>query len=238
LKWSKVGGRYFRGIRPFLYAEDQQYYLLYELHQPLWRSGIVARRSVDLVNWDEPRMLLPASEKWDGGMIRFLGNPCLVKAGEEYRLYFSCGWIWLWDCLYFEPKYIGMATSSALLGSYRRHPELLMGPETHHPYRNFGAGSVKVLADGTEGWWVFNNGIYHDREGKSRSAIMLLHSADGVALDQGAGEPIVAPEPGWKKAFVYAFDVVSYGGEIRLYYNARDGWFRGSERVGLATAAW
>ncbi len=239
LTWRKLGGRLFRGIRPFLYSEDGTYYLLYELHRAPWRSEIVVRRSRDLTNWDAPQTLLAPSTPWDGRGLRFTGNPCLVKAGDEYRLYFSCGWIWLWDCLYFEPKYVGVATSRVLLGPYVRRDELLIAPRADQPYLNFGAGSVKVIADGDGGWWMFHNGIYKDSERRSRSAIFIWRSSDGFHFAQQTPEPIVAPEPtGWKRSFVYAFDAVEYGGELRLYYNARDGWLRGSERIGLATAVW
>jgi len=234
--WDKLGGRICRGIRPFIYHEDGVYYLIYELHKPLWRSGIALRTSRDLIEWDEPQWLLRASQTRDGSTIRFLGNPCLVKVDKEYRLYFSNGWIWLWDCLYFEPKYVGLAVGSSPVGPFERRGEPLISPRAEHPYLNFGAGSIKVISDGEDGWWVFNNGIYKDGEGRSRSAIILLHTDDGVTFEQVVDKPIVAPEPGWKKAFVYAFDPVFYNDKWRLYYNARDGWLRGSERIGMAQA--
>lgn len=238
LAWEKRGGRLFQGIRPFLFHEEGTYYLLYERFLRPWRTGVAMRCSADLVDWDEPRMLLRASEKRDGRGIRFLGNPCLVKHGGTYRLYFSSGWIFLGDCLYFEPRYIGVAFSDSLDGPYTRHPTPLLGPDAKHRHRNFGAGSIKVIEDGAGGWWVFNNGIYKDDEGRSRSAIMLLRSGDGLVFEQVLEDPIIAPEPGWKRAFVYAFDPVLHGSELRLYYNARDGWLRGRERIGLATAVW
>jgi len=236
LKWSEVGGRLFQGMRPYLFAEGGSYYLFYERFLRPWHTGIALRRSTNLSDWDEPRMLLVASGRRDGRGIRFLGNPCLVRFEQDYRLYFSSGWIFLRDCLFFEPRYIGYATAPSILGPYTRHSEPLLAPEPDHPYRNFGAGSLKVVGDGAGGWWAFNNGIYRDRDGRSRSAIMLLRSDDGLNFRQIGEGPIIAPEPGWKRALVYAFAPVFRAGEVRLYYNARDGWFRGRERIGLATA--
>lgn len=238
LKWEGRGGRLFQGIRPYLYEADGVYYLFYERFLRPWRTGMALRRSADLSTWDEPRMLLVAGGRWDGRVIRFLGNPCLVRLDKGYRLYFSSSWIFLRDCLFFEPRYIGCATAPSIEGPYSRHPEPLLAPEPKHPHRNFGAGSIKVFPDDAEGWWAFNNGIYHDPAGRSRSAIMLMRSRDGLHFEQVAREPILSPEPGWKRALVYAFDPVVRDGEIRLYYNARDGWFRGRERIGLATAEW
>jgi len=237
IEWTKVGKRLFRGFRPFLYVEDETCYLMYELHARPWYSRIVVRTSSDISRWSDFRVLLAPSLPWDGKVIRFLGNPCLVKAGDEYRLYYSSSWIWLWDCMYFEPRNVGVATASSLLGPYTKSPEPLIAPTPGHRYLNFGAGSVKVITDGEGGWWMFNNGIYKDEEKRSRSAIILWHSRDGFAFEQKTPAAIIGPEPaGWKRAFVYAFCLVDYANEFRLYYNARDGWLRGSERIGMARA--
>jgi len=232
--WSKIDGRCFQGIRPFLFEENGTYYLLYERHLSLWRSGIALRQSTDLHTWDKPRMLIIASRRTDGGFMRFLGNPCMIRIGDTYRLYFSYDWVFLRDCFYPEPKYVGYASASSIQWPFIRHPDPLIRPDPADRYRSMGAGSVKLLPDGNGGWWVFNNGVYRDQEGHSRGAILLLHSRDGLAFEQAVSDPIVAPEPGWKRAFVYACDPVWHGDEVRLYYNARDGWFRGKERIGLA----
>ena len=47
--------------------------------------------------------------------------------------------------------------------------------------------------------------------------------------------PILSPgAPEWKKALVYQLDCVSYNGETRIYYNSRDEWLDGIERIGLS----
>ncbi len=237
LAWTQLGGKLFRGFRAFVFPENGEFYLFYELHAKTYhRSGVVVRRSADLQTWTEPQPLLEARSGGDGFLPRFLGNPCLIKTAGGYRLYFSSSWIFLRDCLFFEPKFIGVAESDHLLGPYRRQPLPLFAPDAKHPYRNFGAGSLKVYADGEGGYWGFNNGIYLDAERRSRSAILLLRSPDGLHFEQVHDQPIVAPEPGWKKALVYAFDLVDYNGEIRLYFNARDGWLKGRERIGCVVA--
>jgi hypothetical protein len=234
--WTAGTARRFQGIRPFLFREADAYYMLYERFLRPWRSGIAIRRSLDLVHWDEPVLLLAGERPADGGLIRFLGNPCLVRHGEEYRLYFSHNWVFLRDCLYWEPRSISLALASSLLGPYVREPAPLFGPDPHDPYFNMGAGSIKLLADGAGGYFGFHNGIYRDERGKSRSALHLVHSRDGRHFERIGKEPIVAPEPGWKRAFVYACCPVVQGGTVHLYYNARDGWFKGSERIGVARA--
>ena len=105
------------------------------------------------------------------------------------------------------------------------------------PYRNRGAGAIKVIYDKDRGlFYGFNNGIYLDGEGRTRSAILLLSSKDGLSWDYAWPEPIVAPEgDGWKRALVYQLDVKRVGDEMWMYYNARSGWRFGKERIGLAT---
>ncbi|MBN2057157.1 hypothetical protein JW905_19700 [bacterium] len=234
ITWEKLGARCFQGIRPFLYTEGGQYYLFYERFRRPWRSGIVVRRSLDLVDWSAPVEVLEAARETDGGFPRFLGNPCLVKDEPAgYRLYFSGGWVFLKDCLYFEPRHIGVASASAVLGPYDRHPSWLLSPDSGREHHSLGAGAIKIIRRPST-WWIFNNGIFRDHQGRSRSAIMLYESHDGLCLAPDRGTLVVTPGAGWKRAFVYACAPVLHDGMIYLYYNARDGWFRGRERIGLA----
>lgn len=235
IEWEERHGRLWQGIRPYIYVEEGTYYLYYERFRRPWQSGVVVRTSSDLEGWSDPTVLLAAAPgTHDGHLLSYLGNPCLVKHADTYRLYVSHGWVFLRDCLYFEPRYVSMAEGPTPTGPFVRRAVPLLGTESRHPYRNLGAGSVKLLSREGGGYWVFHNGIYRDAEGRSRSAIHLLESRDGLHFHEVHDGPIVAPDEGWKRAFVYAFDPVWYDGELRLYFNARDGWFRGAERIGLA----
>jgi len=239
IAWAGRGERLFGGVRPFLYKEENGKYLLfYERFRHPWRSEVSARTSTDLFNWSEPRTLLAPKYRWEGALMHTNGNPCLVRAQSEYRLYFSAGSVWLPDCGFPEPRHIGVAVSGEPLGPYEKHPYPVIRRDKRDRWRNMGAGAIKVIPNpGGAGWLGFNNGIYADREGRSRSAIMLVESSDGYDWSYGASEPVLAPEDsGWKKAFVYALDVRFCHNEWRLYYNARDGWLRGRERIGLAVS--
>ncbi len=78
-------------------------------------------------------------------------------------------------------------------------------------------------------WHLFANGL---------RGIDHFTSADGFAWTQVDPEPIIGPEgSGWKRAFVYQLDVARSGRELRIYYNARSGWFLGAERIGVAIAS-
>jgi hypothetical protein len=123
------------------------------------------------------------------------------------------------------------------MGPYKKDPEPMIPMDAKDPYRCRGAGAVKVIYDERRAlYYGFNNGIYLDDEGRTRSAILLMSSADGLRWEQVYPGPIVAPEgDGWKKALVYQLDVKRVGDEMWMYYNARSGWRFGRECIGLAT---
>ena len=81
----------------------------------------------------------------------------------------------------------------------------------------------------------FGRSVYLDAAGHSRSAIAVLASPDGVVWTEVCPAPVLAPHgTGWEAALVYAFDTARTGDTLRLYFNARDGWVDGVERIGLA----
>jgi len=235
--WEKAQeGPLFGGLRPFVRREGDDFYMFWERFKSARCSVVAVRKSHDLYNWSDPVDLLEPCFHWEGKYFRTNGNPCLLKGQFGYRLYYSAATVFLWDCLFPEPRFIGVAESDSIMGPYRKRPEPILSPSPDLPYRNFGAGAIKVYLD--QGNFVgLNNGIYKDKRGHSRSAIMLLKSEDGLNWEQAKNEPILKPEPfSWKRAFVYQLDVVRYKNELRLYYNARDGWFIGRECIGVAVS--
>lgn len=234
-EWSKTGGPLFGGLRPCIRRENDTYYLFYEFYYWLRRQTVVAvRSSQDLINWSEQIDLLVPEFPWEGRVFGCNGNPSLVSGDFGYRLYYSANLVFLPDCLFIEPKYIGVAEASSITGPYRKVREPLLSPDPHHKLRNFGAGAIKVYpVDG--GFVGLNNGIYKDELGRTHSAIMLLASENGFDFEQVVEGAIVAPVEGtWRHSFVYALEVVSYRDELRMYFNGRDGWMIGKERIGCA----
>lgn len=237
IEWAKRGPRLFGGMRPFLFIEGNVYVMFYERFHNPWNSEVAARTSSDLERWSDPIVLVVSTRRWQGAIARNCSNPCLVKAGDEYRLYFSAGIVWLPDCGFPEPRHIGLARSKNILGPYEKLPLPLISPVQSDWRRNMGAGAIKVIANPYgSGWIGFHNGIYRDAQGRSRSSISLLSSEDGIDWKYLSDKPIIEPTEGWKRAFVYALDVRRCGDHWRLYYNARSGWFRGRECIGLAQA--
>ena len=229
----KVGSM---GMRAYVRKHEGMYYLFYEkFNPPPFYSSIIVRKSSDLQNWSDEKTALAPSLPWHGSMFRNCGNPCAIEWKGEFLLYYSATVVLLKDCLFFEPRYIGVARAPRIEGPYIPDPEPIFSPDASDPFRNHGAGAIKVVPDEKRRLlWGFNNGIYIDGEGRSRSAIMIVKSKDGSNWEPvGDGKPILYPEPGWKRALVYALDVRMYNDKAYLFYNARDGWFIGSERIGL-----
>lgn len=234
IEWKRAG-KVCPGIRPFLRRFNRTYYLFFEKYIRPWKSFIAVRESEDLKRWGPMRIILRPSLSWHGRILRTCGNPCVLPWRGEFLLFYSAATVLLKDCMFPEPRYIGIAKADHITGPYNPHPRPIFSPDPADPYRNLGAGAIKVVADERRNLlWGFNNGIFIDPEGHSRSAIMLLKSVDGINWEQDSEEPIIEPEEGWKCALVYALDVKFLKDRAYLYYNARDGWLIGKERIGLS----
>ena len=233
LKWINIHRKVDSGMRAFLYKEDNLYYLFYQKDLSLFKSSIVYRTSSDLYNWSEARTVLVPSLPWEGKSDRKISNPCLLKVDGKYRLYYSGGTVFLWDCLFAEPKHIGYAEAKRIEGPYVKNPQPIISPSKTQNYRNIAAGAMKVLKIG-DSWIGLNNTIYTDKTRHSRSSIFLLYSDDGIKWTRIFKKPIIYPTNGWKRAFTYQLDIKKVDRKYWLYYNARDGWVIGWESIGLA----
>lgn len=217
----------------YLYREENIWYMLYTKYMSY--TTICIRASEDLQNWSEEITLIVPDLSWEmEGPKCQVRNPCLIRIDNIYRLYYSGGTVWLDDCGYEEPKYISFAESKSIFGPYKKYGEPIISPEQRLHYRNLGAGAIKVFKWGGQ-LLGFYNGIYKDQEGRSRSAICIATSSDGKDWIEAPFNPIISPTEGWKRALVYQLDVVfDYQGKTMIYYNARDGWREGIERIGAS----
>jgi len=215
------------------------YHMTYEFFADITHSEIQRIESADLESWSDPVTVITPELSWEMKNQETVGNPFLTYHPDEYWLYYSTSGVELWDTGFREPMYIGVAWGTSIDSEYGKSLDPILGPDPDDPWRNLGAGSLKELDEPEDGRRIaFNNGIY-DTGDHTGSAIRVLASDNGLDWELRCDEPIVAPTgEGWTTAFVYAFDSVRNGDEIWLYFNARDGWEVGSERIGLATAYW
>jgi predicted GH43/DUF377 family glycosyl hydrolase len=249
--WKNHGIAISNAMRPYLYFEDGMYYLLYEKYRPLslvlswikgrkWYSEIAIMLSKDLKKWGNERILIRPELDWQQSQgNKSVSNPCLVKVGNQYRLYFSASLVYIKDCGFNEPDSIGIATAESICGPYRVNGKPLITVNSRDPWCNLSCGSIKVLQC-EDGFAGFENGIYWDEQKQqSGSAIIVLQSADGLKWERLIREPVLKPSSGWRHSHIYACDV-KYS-EVRrqwyLYYNARNDWevSKGQESIGLLT---
>ena len=246
VRWELAGEWNWEASPCFLMRWEEGWLLFYGRVEGIGGTAVVSivvRTSEDLVNWSDPAELLRPELDWElegPSRWREVRNPCVVRiSAGSFRLYYSGGTVLLEDTGYEEPKYISFATAPSPLGPYRKLGYPIIGPSPDVPYRNLGAGAIKVYRRG-DIYIGFNNGIYRDEEGRSRSAICLVGSEDGIRWEDAPFNPIIPPTKSWKGAFVYQLDakfVKEDGKEkILLYYNARDGWRGGIERIGCSAA--
>jgi hypothetical protein len=253
LAWRNLGLVVWNAMRPFIRKFTDGYRLYCEKYRPLaiplqllprrpkWDSRIEVRFSRDLAAWSPPRTLIEPTLPWqeDGTLGRSVGNPCVVRDGHRWLLYFSASLSFIPDCGFDEPRYIGVAEAASPDGPFEVVPSPVVDPADDPLPGVLGAGSMKVLrAD--DGFVALQNKIYRDATGTSRSALFLLRSKDGMRWESARSAPLLAPDAGWRKSHVYSCDARFRETDSRwyLYYNARDGWYKaqGRERIGRLVA--
>jgi hypothetical protein len=226
------------------------YSLIYEAYPPLalvltalpfrprWSSRIASRRSPDLHWWGRSRILLAPSLPWEMDPLlgRSASNPCLIEDGSgNWLLYYSASLSWIEDCGFCEPRYLALANGSSPEGPFVPRETPIVDPADDATPGALGAGSMKVLPM-DDGFVGLQNKIFKDGAGRSRSAIFVLRSEDGIAWQAAREGPLLAPAPGWTSSHVYACDCRfrKADGRWYLYFNARDGWRikEGRERIG------
>jgi hypothetical protein len=246
LVWQRHERLCGNALRCFLLKHDGTFFLYYEkcnLMLPIvpglaWSSHIEVRVSSDLWRFSEPMKVLAPCLPWhhEPGRGQAVGNPCVVPVGDTLRMYYSAGLVFLPDCGFCEPRFIGVAEAQSPLGPFVPASAPLLGEQGTAPHQ-VGAGAIKVLrAD--DGFVGFQNAIYWvpDRA-VSGSAIYMLGSSDGLSdFRPLRDQPILAPKPGgFMQSHVYALDARVVQGGLRVYFNARDRshWLVGKEAIGL-----
>jgi hypothetical protein len=256
IRWSAPRLLVRHAMRPFLVRDGATYHLFYERYPawrlPLswlpglrWRSWIERRSSSDLAAWSDAVTVLHPVLGWHraatGGEA--VGNPCVVRLERGWALYYSASLVLVPDCGFTEPLHVGVARAGDLAGPWRPDPEPVLSPRADDARCNLGAGALKVLrlADGFVG---LQNGITLDRDtGRSRSAISVRTSSDGVAWRYAHDQPIVAPDAAvaWRRRYVYACDCRMEPGTGRwyLYFNGRDhaAMAAGREAIGFVVGS-
>lgn len=239
-----------RAMRPNINYIGGRYYLFYERTRPVicnamtlvgakWKSEIYCTESDNLRNWSKPYLVLGKTRAFEVDKNgQALSNPFLIKTGESYRLYYSCGQTFIKDCGFCEPTHISFAESRRIANGYLSRTAPIISPDKNKKHLNLCSGCLKVykLKDCYIG---LQNGIFEEN-GKSHSAIMLLKSDDGVNFDfvRHFLVPQKCGKSNWMAQYVYACCLTYYEGKLRLYFNARNvsNNLTGRESIGIFEA--
>ncbi len=205
-----------------------------------WRSSLAQASSMDLAHWTRGPTILSPELDWmrDSRLGASVSNPCLLQAGPgEWRLYFSASLSWIDDCGFTEPRHLGLALGKMPGGPFVPRSLPLLDPAGDQGPGQLGSGSIKVISL-EDGYVGLQNRIYRDPSGRSRSAIFVLASEDGIGWRMARTKPLVQPGSGWMASHVYACDCRERDGRWYLYFNARDAWriSEGRERIGRIRA--
>lgn len=226
-----------RAHSPFIFIENENYYLIYEKHDrniPFinHRTGegkgesyscIEMRTSTDLVTWSKPRLLLDSRTiPFAGDYLKYprISRPQLIVAGDEYRLYFGASHLVLPDTKQKVSRYFACASAPAITGPYSMaKPERpLIEPDPDDKWSNLGCGSIRVVPCG-DYLYAFQCPVHWDAEKKrTSSCLILLKSEDGYVWNRCSDEPILVPaQKGWTSSYIMGCDV-HYKADEKCWY--------------------
>lgn len=251
IKFSKVARILSRAMRPNINCISGTYYLFYERTAPLiinaftlinlakWHSEIYVTKSSNLIDWSKPKRVIAYTREFEKDAHGLaISNPYLLEDNGRFVMYYSCGQTFIKDCGFCEPTYISYAESNFADCDYVSAEKPIISPDKDNPYLNLCSGCLKVYKV-SDGYVGFQNGIYDDN-GKSKSAIIMLSSADGKSFEfeKMILQPQLDNGKEWMNQFVYASHLVRYENKLRLYFNARDvaNPLKGRERIGFCEA--
>lgn len=235
LEWKREHLVFLRASSPFIYKEGSVYYMLFETHSRFSSSKaehtdssrIMLSSSSDLALWSEPRKILDSEivphSSWRGGKAR-ISRPQLIQWEGKYRLYFGAGEAVMYDTEEKTASSLMMAESYYIEGPYDVSPSPLMRPDPESRYHNLAVGAVRIIpcADGIAA--VSSVRFYDKIAKRSRSAMILSHSKDGIVF--GNDEIMqTTPDKGWASGYITSCDLRYKENEETWYcYYSADGY--------------
>ena len=226
-----------RGHSPFIYIENEKYYLIYEKHEreiPFvgnkradggreTGSRIEMRSSTDLLVWSKPRLILDSrTVPYASDYLKAprVSRPQLLKTANGYRLYFGASHLILPDTSQKVSRYFGYAESDQLLGPYKLSEKAapLIQALPDDKWSNLGCGSIRIVPH-EDKIYAFQCGVYWDPEtAKTHSALTMLRSDDGLSFKRCLDKPILMPSShGWASSYIMGCDV-HYRPEEKNWY--------------------
>jgi len=245
-----------RGLYPFIYYEDETFYLLYEKHdldfsnflsknktkeERISRIEIISSR--DLIIWSKPRVLLDSrSIPYAGDYMtrNAISRPQLLKINDIYRLYFGASEVVLPDSKQKVSRYFGCAFARRLDDKFflEKPEKPILESDPNDRYSNLACGSVKIVQS-DEKIFAFQCPAFWDENKKRTSSVLrILESEDGITFKPLAKKPVLIPaENGWTSAYIMSCDL-RFKADEKCWYcyysaNERGNKITRKESVGL-----
>lgn len=235
LEWKHEHLVFLRASSPFIYKEGSVYYMLFETHSRLSRSKgessdssrIMLSSSSDLALWSQPRKILDSADvqhsSWRGGR-QMVSRPQLIQWEGRYRLYFGAGEAVMYDSRERTAASLMVAESYYIEGPYDIADDIVMSPDPDGKYMNLATGSVRIMPCSDAIAAVCCTRFYDSVARRSRSVMLLSHSADGFSFD----EPEImqtTPDTGWASGYITSCDLRYKENEGTWYcYYSADGY--------------
>ena len=154
---NKIGDKY------ILYFEKTRNLLangLNLINLAKWHSEIYACTSEDLVHWGKPQpVIVDACGYENSERGKSISNPFMLRMGDKYRLYYSCGLTFIKDCGFCEPTYVSYAESNSPIEGFTSAEKPIISPNVNNEYLNLCSGCLKVYAL-KDGYIGIQNGIF------------------------------------------------------------------------------
>lgn len=216
-----------RGQSPFIYKQDQSYYLFYETHDRDYQgrkrrknraSRISVMKSNDLAMWTTPEVVLESKDvpcASDFSQPR-VSRPQVIFNEGKYFLYFGSSEVKMYDSKQKAAAYFCLATSDNLMGPYKVEAKPIISIEPDGRFNNLAVGSVKVLPCLDALAAIQSTFIFDEKQGKSRSVLILLSSKDGRSF-KFERVLMESPEKGWASGYISCAEVIRIENEQSWY---------------------
>jgi len=217
-----------RAHSPFIYRENENYYLLYEKHdkkipfigmkhsyreneKDTSTSSIDMCSSTDLITWSKPRTLITSKDVSfadDYLLSPRISRPQLCKIGRKYRLYFGASHIVLPDSKQKVSRYLSYAECDIIDGLYECNEKTpLLRPTGDDEFCNLGVGSFRLLPL-QDGFAAFTcPATWNSEKNRSETNLFLMFSEDGLKWERQEKPILVPAERGWASRYIMGCDV-------------------------------
>lgn len=211
-------------LRPFVLKDNGIFYLYFQklsgnflkgklnTSESFINSKILCSTSKDLVNWDEPKEILSASE----GFVN-ISCPCVTKEQNKYILYFTHGIVITGDQKLTEPRKAGFAVSNKPDGEFIEPKQIKIFHKIGDKVGHVGSLRSRIFENRREYWCNrFNHNL-----SPAISEIISLNFKDNIDLIFHEGIITKSLFDSLNITDAYVLDKANFNNNTFLFFNGR-----------------